>query len=120
MVGSNQEIFSRLYLARRGFWTEKTTDLGLLVGMYAFMLRLFWVAQVSPTPGTVALYAFAGLLLIIINTLYWPQLVLFRQTTLARMRNIILFTAKYLWKMVKVSLLQVLYIAFSCCSRPGR
>ena len=86
--------------------------LGLLVGMYAFMLRLFWVAQVSPTPGTVALYAFAGLLLIIINTLYWPQLVLFQQSTLARMRNIILFTAKYLWKMVKVSILQIIYMAF--------
>ena len=25
-VGSNQEIFGGLYLARRGFWTEKTTD----------------------------------------------------------------------------------------------
>ena len=86
--------------------------LGLLVGMYAFMLRLFWVAQVRPTPGTVALYAFAGLLLIIINTLYWPQLVLFRQTTLVRMRNIILFTAKYLWKMVKVAILQIIYMAF--------
>ena len=85
--------------------------LGLFTGMYAFMANLFWWSQVSPTPGTVVLYLFAGLLLVILTSLYWPQLVLFRQTMLNRLRNIILFTAKYLWRVVGVALLQMLYLA---------
>mgnify|MGYP001856861741 FL=1 len=60
--------------------------------------------------GTLALYLFSGALFLLINTLYWPQLVLFRQTSVNRMRNIILFTAKYFWRMAGVTLLQLIYI----------
>lgn len=84
--------------------------LGLLTGMYSFMAALFWWSAVPQTPGTVALYLFSGALFLLLNTLYWPQLVLFRQTTLNRMRNIILFTAKYFWRMAGVALLQLVYI----------
>lgn len=84
--------------------------LGLLIGMYAFMAALFWWSPAPQTPGTLALYLFSGALFLLLNTLYWPQLVLFRQTTLNRMRNIILFTAKYFWRMVGVTLLQLIYI----------
>ena len=59
--------------------------------------------------GTIVLYLFSGALFFLLNTLYWPQLVLFRQTTLNRMRNIILFTAKYFWRMAGVTLLQLVY-----------
>lgn len=82
---------------------------GLLVGMYAFMAALFWWSEAPQTPGTIALYLFSGALFLLLNTLYWPQLVLFRQTTLNRMRNIILFTAKYFWRMAGVTLLQLVY-----------
>ena len=84
--------------------------LGLLVGMYAFMAALFWWSPAPQTPGTIALYLFSGALFLLLNTLYWPQMVLFRQTALNRMRNIILFTAKYFWRMVGVTLLQLVYI----------
>ena len=84
--------------------------LGLLVGMYAFMAALFWWSPAPQTPGTIALYLFSGALFLLLNTLCWPQLVLFRQTALNRMRNIILFTAKYFWRMVGVTLLQLVYI----------
>ena len=84
--------------------------LGLLLGMYAFMTGLLWWAQDSPTPGTIALYLFSGLLFLLINTLFWPQLVLFRQTMLNRLRNILLFTAKYLWRVLGVVLLQAAYL----------
>ena len=83
---------------------------GLLAGMYAFMAGLMWWAQVSPSPGTIVLYLFAGLLFLLLNTLYWPQMVLFRQTIRNRLRNIILFTAKYLWRVLGVALLQLVYI----------
>ena len=57
------------------------------------------------------MYLFSILLLVIINTLYWPQLVLFNQTAINRMRNILLFTAKYLWRVLGASLLQLVYFA---------
>lgn len=83
--------------------------MGLLIGMYAFMAALFWWSAAPQTLGTIALYLFSGALFLLLNTLYWPQLVLFRQTTLNRMRNIILFTAKYFWRMAGVTLLQLVY-----------
>ena len=82
---------------------------GLLVGMYAFMAALFWWSPTPQTAGTLALYLFSGALFLLLNTLYWPQLVLFRQTPLNRLRNIILFTAKYFWRMAGVAFLQLLY-----------
>lgn len=83
---------------------------GLLIGMYAFMAALFWWSTTTQTPGTVVLYLFSGGLFFLLNTLYWPQMVLFRQSFLARMRNIILFTAKYFWRMAGVTLLQLAYV----------
>lgn len=83
--------------------------LGLLVGMYTFMAALFWWSSAPQTMGTIALTLFSGTLFLLLNTLYWPQLVLFRQTARNRMRNIILFTAKYAWRMAGVAVLQLLY-----------
>ena len=85
--------------------------LGLLLGMYAFMAALFWWSERSPSLGTVALYLFSGLLAMVFTTLYWPQLVLFQQTVVNRLRNIILFTSKYVWKVFGAALLQMLYVA---------
>jgi hypothetical protein len=85
--------------------------LGLIVGMFVFMGCLLWWSQVFPGWGTIALYAFSALLFLLIVTLYWPQLVLFDQSAINRMRNIILFTSKYLWKVLGVTLLQMAYIA---------
>ena len=84
--------------------------LGLLIGMYVFMAALFWWSAEPQKLGTLALYLFSGALFLLLNTLYWPQLVLFRQTPLNRMRNIILFAVKYFWRMTGVTLLQIIYI----------
>ena len=85
--------------------------LGLFLGLYAFMAALFWWSETPPSPGTIALYAFSGFLALILSTLYWPQLVLFRQSFMDRLRNILLFTSKYVWKVFGAALLQMLYIA---------
>ncbi len=84
---------------------------GLFLGGFSFMSALFWWAQVPPSAGTVALYLFSGLLFLVLSTLYWPQLVLFRQTPAVRLRNIILFTSKYLWRVLGTALLQAAYWA---------
>ena len=83
--------------------------LGLALGVYAFMAMLFWWAERAPSPGTVALYLSALLAVLIINTLYWPQLVLFRQKASVRLRNCLLFCMKYFWRILGVGLLQLGY-----------
>ena len=83
--------------------------MGLMAGLYAFMAMLFWWAERAPSPGTVALYLSALLVVLIINTLYWPQLVLFQQRASVRLRNCLLFCVKYFWQVLGVGLLQLGY-----------
>lgn len=83
--------------------------LGLALGVYAFMAMLFWWAERAPSLGTVALYLSALLAVLIINTLYWPQLVLFQQKASVRLRNCLLFCIKYFWQVLGVGLLQLGY-----------
>lgn len=84
--------------------------LGLIAGVYAFMAMLFWWAERSPSLGTVAVYLFALLVVLIVNTLYWPQLVLFRQRASIRLRNCLLFSVRYFWRVLGVGLLQLGYL----------
>ena len=83
--------------------------LGLVLGVYTFMTMLFWWAERAPSPGTLALYLFALLVVAIVNTLYWPQLVLFQQKTSIRLQNCLLFCIKYFWRVLGVGLLQLGY-----------
>ena len=85
--------------------------LGLVLGFYSFMAMLFWWAERAPSFGTVALYLSGLLAILILNTLYWPQLVLFRQKASIRLQNCLLFCIKYGCRMLGVGLLQVGYWA---------
>lgn len=93
--------------AREGLIPGAVT--GLMMGMYLFMGLLFYWSSSGPTAGTIALYLFSGLLFFIVSTLYWTQVVLFRLRTGDRMRNLILFTSKYLWKMVGIGALRLVW-----------
>lgn len=84
--------------------------MGLIAGVYAFMAMLFWWAERSPSAGTVALYLFALLVVLIVNTLYWPQLVLFRQKASIRLRNCLLFSVRYFWRVLGAGCLQLGYL----------
>ena len=83
--------------------------LGLVLGVYTFMTMLFWWAERTPSPGTLALYLFALLIVVIVNTLYWPQLVLFQQKASIRLQNCLLFCIKYFWRVLGVGLLELGY-----------
>ena len=72
---------------------------------------LFWWAERAPSLGTVTLYLFALLAVLIVNTLYWPQLVLFRQKASVRLRNCLLFCIKYFWRILGVGVLQLACLA---------
>lgn len=83
--------------------------LGLVLGSYSFMAMLFWWAEGSPSLGTVTMYLFAMLVVLIVNTLYWPQLALFQQKASVRLQNCLLFCIKYFWRVLGVALLQLGY-----------
>lgn len=86
--------------------------MGLMAGLYAFMaMLLWWAAETPPSLGTVALYLFSLLLLLVVCTLYWPQLVLFDQAPAVRLRNCVLFCVKYFWRVMGAGLVQLAFIA---------
>ena len=85
--------------------------MGLLAGVYAFMAMLFWWAETPPGLGTLALYLFSLLLVQVAGTVYWPQLVLFDQSPVIRLRNCVLFCVKYFWRVMGAGLLQLAFIA---------
>lgn len=85
--------------------------MGLLTGLYAFMGMLFWWAETAPPLGTVLLYALSLLFVLVLNALYWPQLVLFRQKPAVRLRNCVLFCIRYFWRVMGVGILQLAYWA---------
>ena len=85
--------------------------LGLFVGLFAFMAYIMSSAVNGPTPGTVVMMIVSASVLIWFNTLYWPQLVLFSQTPLNRLRNGILFTIKHSTRVLVAVLIQLVWIA---------
>ena len=86
--------------------------LGLVLGVYSFMAMLFWWAETPPGLGTLALYLFSLLLVLVVCTVYWPQLVLFDQSPAIRLRNCVLFCVKYFWRVMGTGLVQLAFAAF--------
>lgn len=83
---------------------------GLFLGAASFAgMMLFAWAQVLPSGDTVLIYLVSWLLFILISTLYWPQLVLFEQRNLVRLRNALLFTLQNFWRVLGVAVLQLLW-----------
>ena len=85
--------------------------MGLMLGLYSFMGMLFWWAETAPSLGTVALYLFSLMLVLVVNSLYWPQLVLFNQQAGIRLRNCVLFCIQNFWRVMGAGLLQLAYLA---------
>jgi len=85
--------------------------LGLFAGLYAFMAYIMSSARVSPTPGTLVMALVSLALVLWFNTLYWPQLVLFSQSAVNRVRNAILFTIKHSLRVLAAVLIQLVWLA---------
>ena len=84
--------------------------LGLAIGLFAFMIYVLYSAVVPPTMSTLALLVAAFSVVIWFNTLYWPQLVLFQQTAVYRVRNLMLFTIKHSVRVLVAVLIQLIWI----------
>lgn len=85
--------------------------LGLIAGSYSFMFYMMYCSTVRPSLLTVLLILFSFILAYSVFILFWTQFVLFHQSLSVRLRNIILFTSKYLWKMLLISVLAIVFIA---------
>lgn len=83
---------------------------GLLTGMYVFMMYMLWSAPAFPSWGTLLACLFSAVFFAALNLLYWPQLVLFQQSNKDRLYNAILFTLKYFWRVLGAALLLVGYL----------
>lgn len=85
--------------------------LGFFAGLLAFTLYIMSVARVAPSPGTLLMVLLSGCVVIWFNTLYWPQLVLFQQSAVNRLRNALLFTIKHSLRVLAAVLIQAVWIA---------
>lgn len=84
----------------------------LFLGFITFAaLLLFWWPVSMPSPGTVVLFFTSLLITTMLSSVYWPQLVLFQQTTRLRLKNALLFCLRYFWHTAGVAALQVGYWA---------
>lgn len=109
--GSWHQQFARAW---RQNWKESLLPgalLGFFFGNMAFMGYVLYSAQVRPGVATVLLYLFSALLLFMVNTLYWPQLVLFNQSNTVRLKNTLLFCIRHFWQVLGVAALQLAYLA---------
>lgn len=87
--------------------------LGLFMGVYSFLFYLIvYTDTIILTLGTSALIIFSSIIFLTFENLYWPQLVLFNQPFKTTLINIILFTSKYLWKMLLIAAIELVYTAF--------
>ncbi|MDO4621239.1 MAG: hypothetical protein Q4B09_11555 [Lachnospiraceae bacterium] len=102
----------------RRAWTQNARSavlpgiiFGTVLGIDLFMFALFLWASSAPGIGTVLIYILGLLLVFLIMTIFWPLLVLFDQPLRDRLRNCLLFSVKYFWKMLGCALLQLIYWA---------
>lgn len=84
--------------------------LGLFTGLFAFMIYILYSAEIPPTLSTLALVAAGFSAVIWFNTLYWPQMVLFQQTAVIRVRNMLLFTIKHSVRVFGAVLIQLVWL----------
>lgn len=91
--------------------------LGFMLGLFSFMGMLFWWAASAPSPTSVLLMLFSGMLTAVIFQLYFSQLVLFEMSPWAMLRNALLFTLQNFWRVCGAALLQIgcwlIYLLFA-------
>ncbi len=91
----------------------------LFVGFAVFMgIMMYLWSDTAPTPGTLAIYFFSIIIAVMFFSVYWPQLVLFNQSVVIRLKNCILFFIKYFWRTLGVAVLQTVWWAVTALFMP--
>ena len=84
--------------------------LGFFFGLQAFMLYIMMSAQAAPPLSTVLMLLLSTAVVIWMGTLYWPQMVLFTQSAVNRLRNALLFTIRHSLKVLAAVLIQLVWV----------
>lgn len=80
---------------------------GLFLGAEIFMGMMLYWSTAAISLGTLAVYFASMVFGMMIFTVYWPQLVLFNQRSVIRLKNCLLFAITYFWRLLGCSVLQV-------------
>ncbi len=91
---------------------------GLVIGLYVFMGFVMWWSVTGPTFVTILLYLISALIFLTVSLLFWPQLVLFSQTPRQTLVNILLFSAKYLWRVLGAAAVVLFFTAIMVLFAP--
>lgn len=67
----------------------------LFWGFFGFSCALLWWAPGNPGLGTIAVMAVSALLVTMVFSVWWPQVVLFDQSHRTRLKNCLLFCLRY-------------------------
>lgn len=81
----------------------------LFIGFLAFAIALLWWSNLPVTAGTAAILAFSCLIVTMIFSVWWPQVVLFNQRRSIQLKNCVLFCIQYFWRTLGAALLQMLW-----------
>ncbi|HIQ77277.1 MAG TPA: hypothetical protein IAB79_07525 [Candidatus Faecousia excrementipullorum] len=88
----------------------------LFVGFYIFAVYMLWVSGRPLTLGTAAILSASGLLFLMVYSVWWPQIVLFRQRPGTQLKNCVLFCIQFFWRTLLTGVLQlgwwVLFVVF--------
>ena len=68
----------------------------LFLGFYIFSCALLWWAPGNPGFGTIAVMLISALIVTMVFTVWWPQVVLFDQKHSIQLKNCLLFFIRYL------------------------
>lgn len=100
---------------RKALWQNAAESIftGIIVfsfiGIYAFLIMIWWTTG-FPSITNIILAVLSLIAFISFSTIYWCQIVLFRQSVRKRVQNTILFMVKYFWKSVGTSILHAIYL----------
>lgn len=83
----------------------------LFIGFLAFHIAMLWWAQTPPSLGTIAILAVSALISTMVFSVWWPQVALFDQRTVIRLKNCLLFILQNFWRMLGTAALQLVWWA---------
>ena len=81
----------------------------LFMGFVVFSGAMMWESALPITAGTVAVMAVSLLIVTMVFSIWWPQIVLFSQTPKIQLKNCVLFILHYFWRTLGVAALQLVW-----------
>lgn len=116
LLRSFRDCMDDLWVSYRRAWKQnwKSSILPgivfcLFLGFYIFMGMMLYWSTGKVSLGTLAVFLFSMVLVMMVFSVFWPQLVLFEQRNTVRLKNCVLFIITHFWRTFGVAVLQVVW-----------